>query len=140
MSSILKKGPLTRALNVMRQIHSDKYNFYPRTWFMPEELREFRSDCRYMHERQHKLSQAATTFILKPNDGSQGEGIFLIRDSEEYLQLIPKRQRNRPYIVQEYIHSPFLIDGLKSDLRLYVVIASIKPLEIHLCDEGAALL
>lgn len=136
MSSVLKKGPLTRALNVMRQIYKNEYNFYPRTWFLPEELREFRSECRYIHEKQYKSNQVSTTFILKPNDGSQGDGIYLIKDSEEYLKLIPKKHRSRPYIVQEYIHNPFLIDGLKSDLRLYVVITSIKPLEIYLCDEG----
>lgn len=136
MSSVLKKGPLTRALNVMRQIYKNEYNFYPRTWFLPEELREFQSECRYIHEKQHKSNQVQTTFILKPNDGSQGDGIYLIKDSEEYLKLIPKKHRSRPYIVQEYIHNPFLIDGLKSDLRLYVVITSIKPLEIYLCDEG----
>ena len=136
MNIILKKAPLTQALNVMRQIYKDEYNLYPRTWFLPEQLREFMSECRYIHEKQFKAKEALTTFILKPNDGSQGEGIFLIKDAQEYLSLVPQRNRPRPYIVQEYIHNPFLIDGLKSDLRLYVVIASVKPLEIYLCDEG----
>ncbi len=136
MNSILKKGPLTRALNVMRQIYKDEYKFYPRTWFLPEEMKEFCSECRYIHDKQVRSGQTPTTFILKPNDGSQGEGIYLIRDPEDYLKLIPKKNRNRPYIVQEYIHNPFLIDNLKSDLRVYVVVASVKPLEIYLCDEG----
>lgn len=136
MNTVLKKGPLTRALNVMRQIYPEEYSFYPRTWFLPEELREFHTESRYMHEKQVKSKQVLSTFILKPNDGSQGEGIYLIKDPEEYMKLLSKRNRSRPYIVQEYIHNPFLIDGLKSDLRLYVVVVSVKPLEIYLCDEG----
>ena len=57
MNTVLKKGPLTRALNVMRQIYKDEYTFYPRTWFLPEELREFCADCRYIHEKQLKSKQ-----------------------------------------------------------------------------------
>jgi hypothetical protein len=40
------------------------------------------------------------------------------------------------FFFEEYIHNPFLIDSLKFDLRIYVLITSIKPLEIHICDEG----
>ena len=37
---------------------------------------------------------------------------------------------NRRHIVQEYISSPLLLDMLKFDLRVYVVITSIDPLEV----------
>ena len=134
---VLRKGPLTLALNIMRKIFRDEFNFYPRTWFLPEQLKEFCTDCRYIHEKELKSQQILTTFILKPNDGSQGDGIYLLRDAEECFKIIPKKKiHTKSYIVQEYIHNPFLIDGLKSDLRIYVVIVSLKPLEIYICDEG----
>ena len=135
MNQLLRKGPLTQALNVMRYIYPEQYDFYPRTWFLPEQFQDFKTDCKYIHEKQTKLGKPLTAFIVKPNDGSQGEGIYLITDPNEFLNISAKNT-SRAYIVQEYIDNPFLIDGLKSDLRIYVVLANLKPLEIHLCDEG----
>jgi len=37
----------------------------------------------------------------------------------------------RRHIVQEYISSPLLVDTLKFDLRVYVVVTSIEPLEVR---------
>ncbi len=136
MNTLLRKGPLTRALNVMRKLYNSEFEFYPRTWFLPEQFKEFSQDVRYIHEKEMKSKQSLfTTFIVKPNDGSQGEGIMLIKDPEDYLKM-PKKNSSKSFIVQEYIHNPFLIDGLKFDLRIYVVIVSLKPLEIYICDEG----
>jgi tubulin polyglutamylase TTLL11 len=81
------------------------------------------------------LGKPLTAFIVKPNDGSQGEGIYLITNPNDFLSISTKNTW-RSYIVQEYIDNPYLIDGLKSDLRIYVVLASLKPLEIYICDEG----
>ena len=146
MNQLLRKGPLVLSLNVMRKLFDNEYDFYPRTWFLPEQLSEFRSDCKYIHENQVKNNQPLTTFIVKPNDGSQGDGIYLIRSPDEYMKFnsisssssSSAKQRNtlKGHIVQEYIYNPFLIDGLKCDLRIYVVIVSLKPLEIYICDEG----
>ena len=136
MNQLLRKGPLTHSLNVMRKLFREQYDFYPRTWFLPEQFRDFATDCHYMHEQQNKHKQRLTAFIIKPNDGSQGDGIHLINNPDDYLKLVPKKNSSKTYIVQEYIHNPFLIDGLKFDLRIYVVVVNLKPLEIHICDEG----
>jgi len=149
MNQLLRKGPLVLSLNVMRKLFESEYDFYPRTWFLPDQLSEFKSDCKYIHEKQSKNNKALTTFIVKPNDGSQGDGIYLIKSPDEYLKFnsngnlcgnasssAKQRNSSKGDIVQEYIYNPFLIDGLKCDLRIYVVVISLKPLEIYICDEG----
>ncbi|XP_051893355.1 tubulin polyglutamylase TTLL11 isoform X2 [Pristis pectinata] len=43
---------------------------------------------------------------------------------------------SKPSVVQEYISKPFLIDRLKFDIRLYVLLKSIDPLEIYIAKDG----
>lgn len=41
-------------------------------------------------------------------------------------------------IVQNYIPNPLLIDGLKFDMRIYVLITCIQPLRIFMYKDGLA--
>jgi tubulin polyglutamylase TTLL6/13 len=40
------------------------------------------------------------------------------------------------YVVQRYLHKPFLIDKLKFDLRIYVLLCGVDPLRIFYYKEG----
>jgi hypothetical protein len=40
------------------------------------------------------------------------------------------------FIVQEYVEKPFLLDGYKFDLRIYVLITSCDPLRVFLFNDG----
>jgi tubulin polyglutamylase TTLL6/13 len=67
--------------------------------------------------------------IVKPDQMSQGKGIFLTNEIEH----IDLRELS---VVQEYLNDPYLIDGLKFDLRLYVLVVSCDPLKIYIHKEG----
>ena len=60
---------------------------------------------------------------------SQGKGIFLTRHYEGI-------DRHEHCVVQRYLHKPFLIEGLKFDLRVYVMVFGVDPLRIFLFHEG----
>jgi hypothetical protein len=74
-------------------------------------------------------AQVGFTMICKPDFMSQGKGIFITHD----IDSIPL---NETSVVQEYINSPYLIDGLKFDMRIYVLVMSCDPLKIFLHKEG----
>ena len=60
---------------------------------------------------------------------SQGKGIFLTKRIED----IASDQRA---VVQRYLSRPYLIDGLKFDLRIYVLVASVDPLRVFVYHQG----
>jgi len=60
---------------------------------------------------------------------SQGKGIFITND-------IDSIGLDEPTVVQEYLNNPYLIDGLKFDMRIYVLVMSCDPLKIFVHKEG----
>lgn len=47
-------------------------------------------------------------------------------------------QQGEHYVVQRYLHKPYLIDNLKFDLRIYVLITGVNPLRAFIYKEGLA--
>ncbi|XP_041667723.1 tubulin polyglutamylase TTLL11 [Cheilinus undulatus] len=131
MIEMLRKINLSRAMRTMQELFPDEYDFYPRSWILPEEYQQFSAQIRMVKEKDASVNP---TFIVKPDGGSQGDGIYLIRDPSE-LKVMAGSQAKQS-VVQEYIHKPLLIDKLKFDIRLYVLIKSLEPLEIYIAKEG----
>ncbi|XP_077441860.1 tubulin polyglutamylase TTLL11 [Vanacampus margaritifer] len=132
MLEISRKINLSRAVRIMQELFPVEYDFYPRSWILPDEYQQFSTQLRMAKESDAALNP---TFIVKPDGGSQGEGIYLIRDPAELRPAVagaPARQA----VVQEYIHKPLLVDKLKFDIRLYVLLKSLEPLEIYIAKEG----
>lgn len=40
------------------------------------------------------------------------------------------------YVIQRYLHKPYLIEGLKFDLRIYIFLCGVEPLRIYMFNEG----
>uniref|UniRef100_A0A8C3YL51 Tubulin tyrosine ligase like 13 n=1 Tax=Catagonus wagneri TaxID=51154 RepID=A0A8C3YL51_9CETA len=122
MTEICRKDLLARNLNRMHKLYPTEYSIFPRTWCLPADYGDFQS-----YGRQWKTR----TYICKPDSGSQGRGIFITRNPREI-------KPGEHMICQQYISKPFLIDGFKFDMRIYVLITSCDPLRIFMYEEGLA--
>lgn len=122
MSSITRKGNLGRNLLRMRKHFPREFKFFPDTWILPTDLTDFKVQFN---------NAKSKTFIIKPDNGCQGKGIYLIRDIEK----VPV-DFSTTCVAQRYVHRPFLLDGHKFDLRLYVLVLGCDPLRIFLHRRG----
>ncbi|KAL0127819.1 hypothetical protein PUN28_003214 [Cardiocondyla obscurior] len=122
MTEICRKDLLARNLNRMQKLFPKDYNFFPKTWCLPADHGDVLA---------YSKTRRSRTFILKPDTGCQGRGIYLTR----HLRDVKPSER---LICQVYIAKPFLIDGYKFDLRIYVLITSCDPLRIYMYNEGLA--
>ncbi|XP_071643171.1 tubulin polyglutamylase TTLL13-like isoform X2 [Temnothorax longispinosus] len=122
MTEICRKDLLARNLNRMQKLFPKDYNFFPKTWCFPAD---------HGDATVYAKTRRSRTFILKPDTGCQGRGIYLTK----HLKDIKPSER---LICQVYIARPFLIDGYKFDLRIYALITSCDPLRIYVYNEGLA--
>lgn len=139
MFEICRKDLLARNLNRMLKLFPNDYAIFPKTWCFPAEwvnlnnlwfLSKFSSFSlgdAIQYSRQHK----SKTFIIKPDQGSQGRGIWLTKNLKEV-------KTNERMICQVYLNKPLLIDGFKFDLRVYALVTSTDPLRIFVYNEGLA--
>jgi len=97
------------------------FNFLPETYVLPKQLDEFKA----VYEKTNHI------WIVKPNASSQGRGIFLLRNLDE----LPNGE-NDVSVISRYVDNPLLIQGLKFDLRVYVLVTSFEPLRAYVYREG----
>lgn len=113
MYLICKKGELAKCIGKMAKAFPKDFNFTPPTFVLPEAFGNFRTHMEGADARGLK-----PTFIVKPVGSCQGKGIFLCRD---WRKVDPKASM----VAQRYLHKPLLIEGLKFDLRIYVLVVSV---------------
>lgn len=122
MSPLYKKNLLARNLAKMQRGFGEEYGFFPQTWTLP-------GDWSWLRAKMG--AEEGKTYIVKPQGSSQGRGIFLAKTPD---QISPAEH----CVVQEYIEDVYLIEGLKFDLRVYVLVYGCDPLRIFVFREGLA--
>jgi tubulin polyglutamylase TTLL6/13 len=124
MPNVARKNKMGQNLNKLLKVFPKEYSFYPRTWILPGEMADFRNQF-----DSNGNSIGGKIYIIKPDAGCQGRGIYLTKTWE-------KVPLNENVVAQLYIKKPLLVDGFKFDLRIYVFVTSVKPLRVYLFHDG----
>eukprot|EP00659_Diplonema_papillatum_P015861 gene15861-24239_t len=136
MKDLCNKVLFTHHMNRMAGLFPDDFAFYPQTFCLPGDEDDISVLMPSMKKKKKKVDKNRPIWIVKPSKGRQGTGIFLTQDLTEVLG--DRKHPDVEYVVQRYIERPLLIDGLKFDLRLYVLVLCVDPLKVYLFDEGLA--
>ena len=98
-----------------------EFNITPLTYIFPEDSDKFEND--------REAEDPGVLYILKPVAASCGRGIKVIGKRT----LVPRKDG---YLAAKYICKPHLINDLKYDLRVYVLVTSFEPLRIYVYNDG----
>ena len=116
----------------MQRAFPDEYKFFPKTWLIPQEATDFRKQ---FVDNNGKPLPKKKTYIVKPEGLSQGQGIYLSRNCEK---IIENCTAEGGFIVQDYLDKPHLVDDLKYDLRIYVMLYGLNPMRVYIHEQGLA--
>jgi tetratricopeptide (TPR) repeat protein len=114
------KSGLARRLSDWHAGRAGEAAFWPESFNLPQEksaFTRFRAGC-----------PADQVYIVKPPSLYGGRGIRLTRS--------PPDIGEETCVVQRYLDRPYLIDGHKFHIRLYVLVTSVAPLRAYVYREG----
>ena len=116
--------------------HSD---FLPTTYCLydPEERAAF-------IEQLPEVDHPENLWILKPSNLSKGLGMKILWDLASLRKALSNpgpitfkfEGRTVDYVIQRYVKNALLLDGKKSNIRIYWLIASLEPLLVLMYTEG----
>jgi tubulin polyglutamylase TTLL4 len=116
-----RKDYLWHCMYRLYQRFPKECNITPMTYIFPDDNDRFEED--------REAEDNGVLYILKPVAASCGRGI----------KVIGKRtfiSRKDGYLASKYICKPHLINELKYDLRVYVLVTGFDPLRVYVYNEG----
>lgn len=129
LHGLARKDTFSSLMTLRNLLVSEQHNeviesFEPKSFRLPQESQLF---------AQYQQIHRNATFIAKPKCGSEGNNCLLFKN----LNDIPGVMAN-DMIVQRYIPDPLTLNGLKFDLRIYIVVVDLEQPQAYLCSEGMA--
>jgi hypothetical protein len=108
-------------------MYPETFDFIPPSFELPNKHESVRF-------ADYMKSHPNATYIAKPQIGAQGDGICLFKEFKD----LPWGSNEKDMLVQRYLDKPLLLDGVKFDLRIYVIVVGVDPIQAFICDEGLA--
>ncbi|ESO06681.1 hypothetical protein HELRODRAFT_155740 [Helobdella robusta] len=111
--------------NITRMVNnfgSEQFGFTPQTFILPANMKAFFAAWK---------ANPCKKWIIKPPASARGLGIKVVSKVDDALV-------SRMIIIQKYISNPYLIDGNKFDMRIYVYVSCFNPLRVYMGRNGLA--
>ena len=121
ISSLCGKVIFSRLIDKISQYFPELYSFIPKTYILPFKNQSF----------LRAIKKKNKSWIVKPDNSSLGLSNTIIHPGFEYSP------DDTLSVAQEYLQS-FTIDNKKIDLKIYVLLKSIDPLQIYVYRDGLA--
>ena len=118
---LCRKASFAFLIQQVSKYFPKEYEFVPKSYILPYHVNDF----------TRALSKRKERYIVKPDGGSFGYGITIVRPEDDYSPT------DELAVAQRFIPS-FLWDDTKFDLRIYVLVASVNPFEVYLYRDGVA--
>jgi len=132
-----RKDNLGMNIRNLQRKYGNAFKFIPETFVWPRDEESFK---RWLAVVKSRGDRNLKFFIKKPVASSRGRGIRVhpIREASRILHKMRKKyeKKKRQYLLQRYIHRPLLINRLKFDIRLYVLVTCFNPLVVFMFNEG----
>lgn len=119
---LFQKDNLYKYYYLMKNNFNEDFNYMPETYYYP-----FDKDIIINKFKDYSLD-VNNLWLVKPIDLDGGRGIFLF----ESLKMLNYSK----YVITKYVTNINLIKNKKYDLRIYVLVTSLKPLIIYLYKDG----
>ena len=139
-SAIINKGYLTDTLAQYDQQRAE--GTLPMSQFYRESYRLYDPTERAQFFAQlPKVDTPDNLWIYKPGNNSRGRGIKIMWEFDKLREKYaafggrPITSKREQGIIQRYIHNPLLLEGRKSELRVYWLVASVDPLMVLIYPE-----
>jgi len=143
--SMIRKADLARSLH--RHGASEPQAAFSHADFLPPTycLDDFEERSAFVSQLP-EVDHPENLWILKPSNLSRGEGIKIVWKFDWLRSALRKhgeirfgyQGRKIEYVIQRYIKNVLLLDGKKSELRIYWLIACLDPLLVLMYPEGTA--
>jgi len=105
-------------------------DFYPAAFVLPKERKLLLKIIR---------QDPNTYWISKPRNDYAGNGCLVYHSGQKMFKDIMKIRKGKEFVVQRYIHNPFLLSNYKFHFRMYTILSGVYPFKCYLYRDGHAL-
>lgn len=129
-----RKDRLLRLITAMKRLHGAEFDIHPDGYILPGEKDALLRQVHDIDSKHAKRKVREGLWICKPVSSSCGRGIRVL--TREKLLKYLEKDKGKSVIMQRYIDNPYLINGKKFDLRIYVLVTGVDPMRVYVHSQG----